>query len=262
MRMRRFGRPFSAVSAIHSNHAVSGTYSHRVRLSTRSIRLAVVAAAAAATIVLAGCSSATVQRPLAAVGTAVAAPRTDDRPLLVAIGDSIAFGKGVTPAEAWPARVAAAHGWRLTDLAVSGSGFVKLGWNNTNYRHQVDQALALHPDFILISATRNDRDQDPALIESNSTELLEALRAAFPDARIIGTTAVWGSDQPPATLTRVDGIVEKAVENVDGTFLDLGFPLVGHRGLLQADQIHPNAAGQDVVAKLVDSKLAPLNLAL
>ncbi|MFF1633766.1 SGNH/GDSL hydrolase family protein [Leifsonia sp. NPDC058248] len=236
-----------------------------MRLSTRSIRLAVVAVAAAAAIVLAGCSSTTAQRPVAAVGTAVAAPqsaRTADRPLLVAIGDSIAFGKGVKPSEAWPARVAAAHGWRLTDLAVSGSGFVKLGWNNTNYRHQVDQALTLHPDFILISATRNDREQDSALVERNSTELLDALRAAFPDARIIGTTAVWGSDRPPATLTRVDGIVEKAVEKVDGTFLDLGFPLVGHRDLLQADQIHPNAAGQDVVAKVVDSKLAPLNLAL
>jgi acyl-CoA thioesterase-1 len=260
--MRRFGHPVSALSAIHSIHAVSRTYSQRVRLSTRSIRLAVVAVAAAATIVLAGCTPTTTQRPVAAVGTAVAAPQGDDRPLLVAIGDSIAFGKGVKPSEAWPARVAAAHGWRLTDLAVSGSGFVKLAWNNTDYRHQVDQALTLHPDFILICATRNDRDEDPALVEQNSTELLEALRAAFPDARIIGTTAVWGSDQPPATLTRIDGIVEAAVKNVDGTFLDLGFPLVGHRALLQTDQIHPNAAGQDVVAKVVDSKLAPLNLAL
>jgi acyl-CoA thioesterase-1 len=259
--MRRFGHPVFGPSAIHSVHAVSRTYSQRVRLSTRSIRLAVVAVAAAATIVLAGCAPTTTQRPVAAVGTAVAAPRSDDRPLLVAIGDSIAFGRGVKPSEAWPARVAAAHGWRLTDLAVSGSGFVKLA-RNTDYRTQVDRALTLRPDFILICATRNDRDEAPALVEQNSTELLKALRAAFPDARIIGTTAVWGSDQPPATLTRVDRIVEAAVKNVGGTFLDLGFPLVGHRELLQTDQIHPNAAGQDVVAKVVDSELAPLNLAL
>lgn len=233
-----------------------------MRLSTRSLRLAVLAVAATATIVLAGCSSATVQRPVAAVGTPVAAPQGAHEPLLVAIGDSIAFGKGVARDEAWPARVAVAHGWRLTDLAVSGSGFVKKGWNGTTYQDQVDTALTLHPDFILIAATRNDRDQNPALVEQKTSTMLDALRQQFPKVRIIGTTAIWGSDTPPATITRVDAIMKEAVQGVDGTFLDVGFPLVGHRELLQADQIHPNSAGQKAVANVIDSKLAPLNLAL
>jgi acyl-CoA thioesterase-1 len=182
--------------------------------------------------------------------------------LAVAIGDSIAFGKGVAPHEAWPALVAAAHGWDLTDLAVSGSGFVKPGWNGTTYQQQVDRALGLKPDCILIAATRNDRDENPALVEQKSSEMLHALRKAFPTVRIIGITAVWGSDQPPATLDRVDEIVRKSVTAVDGTFLDIGFPLVGHPALLQPDQIHPNASGQQVIAKAIEEKLAPLNLAL
>ena len=63
-------------------------------------------------------------------------------------------------------------------------------------------------------------------------------------------------------MSRVDEIVGDAVRDVDGTWLDIGFPLVGHPELVQADGIHPNAAGQRLVAQTIDSKLRPLNLAL
>ncbi|MBW8871620.1 MAG: SGNH/GDSL hydrolase family protein, partial [Leifsonia sp.] len=154
------------------------------------------------------------------------------------------------------------HGWRLTDLAVSGSGFVKPGWNGATYRGQVDAALRLHPQVILLAATRNDRDQDPAAVTANADRMLRELREAFPDASIVGITGIWGSDHPPATMTHVDEIVGDAVRDVDGTWLDIGFPLVGHPDLLQPDGIHPNAAGQKVVARTIESKLRPLNLAL
>ena len=236
-------------------------------------RIAVLAPAAlAATLLaLAGCAAAPTARPLAADprSSAVAAPVAGashadaTAPVdAVAIGDSIAFGKGVAPSQAWPALIAAAHGWRLTDLAVSGSGFVKAGWNGTTYRQQVDAALRLHPQVILLAATRNDREQDPAAVTANADRMLRELRERFPHATIVGVTGIWGSDQPPATMTRVDGIVGDAVRDVDGTWLDIGFPLVGRPELLQKDGIHPNAAGQKVVAQTIESKLRPLNLAL
>jgi acyl-CoA thioesterase-1 len=231
-------------------------------MSTRSIRATVIVAATAAVFLLTGCSATTAQRPVAAVGTAVAAPGDVSRPEVVAIGDSIAFGKGVRPDQAWPALVAHAQKWRLTDLAVSGSGFVHPGWNGTTFRQQVDQALRLHPDYILIAATRNDRDENPSTVEEKCTEMLTQLRDAFPDAHIIGTTAIWGSDKPPASVERVDSIAEKAVTDVGGSFVDVGFPLVDHAEWLQPDQIHPNALGQDVVARVIEAKLVPLNLAL
>lgn len=215
--------------------------------------LAVAALAVAATA-LAGCAA--TARPVAA--ESAAAPAATERPSAVAIGDSIAFGKGVAPGESWPALVAEQHDWRLDDLAVSGSGFVKAGWDGTTYRAQVDRALQLHPEFILIAATRNDRDQDPELVAASADTLLGELREAFPHAHIIGITAIWGADAPPATLDRVDDIVSAAVRGVDGDFLDLGRPLEGKADLLQADGIHPNAAGQRAVAARVESRLAPL----
>ncbi|MGO4299888.1 SGNH/GDSL hydrolase family protein [Leifsonia sp. RAF41] len=237
-------------------------------LGTRPALLAPVALTVAL-LALAGCASTPTARPVAQPqSTAIAAPaagaghQSTEAVDAVAIGDSIAFGKGVAPSQAWPALISAEHGWRLTDLAVSGSGFVKPGWNGATYRQQVDAALRLHPEVILLAATRNDRDQDPAAVTANADRMLRELREKFPDATIVGITGIWGSDQPPATMTRVDDIVEDAVRDVNGTWLDIGFPLVGHPDLLQADGIHPNAAGQKVVARTIDSKLRPLNLAL
>ena len=237
-------------------------------LGTRPGLLAPVALTVAL-LALAGCASTPTARPVAQPqSTAIAAPaagaghHSPEAVDAVAIGDSIAFGKGVTPSQAWPALISAEHGWRLTDLAVSGSGFVKPGWNGATYRQQVDAALRLQPEVILLAATRNDRDQDPAAVTANADRMLRELREKFPDATIVGITGIWGSDQPPATMTRVDDIVGDAVRDVNGTWLDIGFPLVGHPDLLQADGIHPNAAGQKVVARAIDSKLRPLNLAL
>jgi acyl-CoA thioesterase I len=225
----------------------------------RPLRLALaVAVLSVAATALAGC--ATTARPVAA--EASVAPAADDRPSAIAIGDSIAFGKGVAAGQAWPALVAEQHGWRLDDLAVSGSGFVKAGWNGTTYRDQVDTALTLHPEYILIAATRNDRDQDPEAVAASADELLGELHEAFPRAHIIGITGIWGADPQPATLDRVDDIVSAAVRGVGGEFLDLGRPLEGRPGLLQSDGIHPNAAGQRAVAARIENRLAPLGATL
>lgn len=166
------------------------------------------------------------------------------------------------PDEAWPALIAAQQEWRLTDLAVSGSGFVKAGWNGTTYRQQVDAALKLHPDIVLIAATRNDRYEDLERVASAADDLLGALRHAFPRARFIGITGVWGSNQPPPTMSAVDAVVEKAVDGVGGVFLDLGFPLVGRPGLVQPDGIHPNAAGQRTVARAIEEQLSSPSVTL
>jgi acyl-CoA thioesterase-1 len=228
------------------------------RRRTATIALAVGALLALA---VAGCTAAPA-RPVAADGAAAAAPADGTRPQVVAIGDSIAFGKGVAPDEAWPALVAEQHGWSLVDLAVSGSGFVKPGWNGTTYADQVDQALDLHPDYILIAATRNDRASDPALVTASADRLLGELRDTFPKAHIIGITTVWGADAPPPEVARVNGIVGAAVRSVDGDYLDIGYPLAGHPELVQQDGIHPNAAGERAVAAAIEEQLAPLSKTL
>ncbi|WP_460631641.1 SGNH/GDSL hydrolase family protein [Leifsonia lichenia] len=233
-----------------------------MRLSTRGLRVAVLAAATAAVVVLTGCSAGAPQEPVAGLRSAAPAPQVAERPVAVAIGDSIAFGKGIRQDQAWPSLVAKTHKWQLTDLAVSGSGFLHPGWNGTTFQQQVDQAVKLKPDYILIAATRNDRLEDPAALAQKSTELLGRLRSTFPHAHIIGVTAIWGADKPPATITMVDDAFAAAIDGVDGTLIDIGFPLAGHADWVQPDGIHPNPTGQEVVAKTIEAKLAPNALAL
>ena len=136
---------------------------------------------------------------------------------------------------------------------MSGSGFVKPGWNGTTYRQQVDAALSLHPQVILLAATRNDRDQDQATRRPRTRDRM--LRRAPPSGsrdahdrrhqRDLGVR----TRRPRTIDARGRRSSEEAVRDVDGTWLDIGFPLVGHPELLQPDGIHPNAAGQKVVAR-------------
>ena len=56
---------------------------------------------------------------------------------MVAIGDSIMEGHGLDPGQAWPALLAQEYGWRLTNLASDGSGFVTPGNNGDTFADQV-----------------------------------------------------------------------------------------------------------------------------
>jgi acyl-CoA thioesterase-1 len=178
----------------------------------------------------------------------------------VAIGDSISHGRGVLPAQAWPEQVAVDRMWALDDVAINGSGFVKAGWDGFTYDTQVATALKLRPRIVLIAATRNDLTIDAQDLRAKTTQILIRIRSALPDATIVGTSAVWGDSTPPARLSAVDALVRQAVAGVGGTFLDLGFPLAGHPELLQADHIHPDAAGQTVVARAVERALTAAHL--
>ncbi len=239
----------------HSIHAVPGIHAHCVRVSALPRRLLVVVAGLSALAMLSGCAAVAAERSVAADAKAASAQHSPATVTAVAIGDSISHGRGVLPAQAWPEQVAATRKWALDDVAINGSGFAKQGWGGFTYDAQVDTALRLHPRIVLIAATRNDLTVDDRVLRARTGQVLDRIRSALPDATIIGTSAVWGDNTPPARLSAVDAVVRQAVTGVGGTFLDLGFPLAGHPELLQADHIHPNAAGQGVVAGVVERAL-------
>lgn len=228
----------------------------------RSRTIARAAAALAAGILavaLSGCA-AVASESAAADAHAASTRQTASRVIAVAIGDSISHGRGVLPAQAWPERVAASHGWELTDVAINGSGFVKQGFGGFTYETQITTALALHPQLVFIAATRNDLSVDDRTLRTRTVDLLDRIRSVLPKATIVGTSAVWGADAPPARLAGVDDAVRQAVTGVGGTFIDVGFPLSGHPELVQPDTIHPTASGQAIIAQTVDRRLTAVRL--
>lgn len=173
---------------------------------------------------------------------------------VLTIGDSIMKGYGLSPADAWPELISAANGWDLTTLACDGAGFVDLGNPAECGDTLVDivrSAATLHPDLIIIEGSSNDLEHPNSELLAATTSALTILRSEFPNAEIIGLSAIWPTTDPPAQLADINSQVQQAVTAVGGHYLDIGQPLVAHPKLIQDDGIHPTVAGQVVLATAI-----------
>ncbi|CAM5291449.1 SGNH/GDSL hydrolase family protein [Leifsonia shinshuensis] len=211
--------------------------------------------AVASALALTGCSAFSEAAP-AARPTATA---TATQPTAVAIGDSIAIGFGVPADDAWPLLAASRLGWNLTDLAEGGAGFTKPGVNSHEFDDQVSAAIRLRPQVVVIAATRNDAATAaaaPSTVRQATRAAIDRLATALPDTTIIGLGSVWGATPAPAAATVLDGALKDAVLAAGGHWLSLGQTFLGHPDLLQGDGIHPNSAGQLLLAKAVADAIA------
>ncbi|SEA88770.1 GDSL-like Lipase/Acylhydrolase family protein [Leifsonia sp. 21MFCrub1.1] len=180
--------------------------------------------------------------------SATASPRTVTA---AAIGDSIAIGYGVPASDAWPLLAADRLGWTLNDFAESGAGFTVPGLNTHTFDDQVSAVIRLHPDVVIVGATRNDVSAATPALDRAARAALHRLRDALPHARIIGVSALWGSDPAPAQVPVISRTVREAVLDVGGSWVELGQPFEGHPGLLISDQVHPTVEGQRLIAGAV-----------
>jgi acyl-CoA thioesterase-1 len=192
-------------------------------------------------MLLAGCSAAPTS---SATATLVADPS------VVAIGDSIMRGHGLTPDQAWPALMAAHDDWRLDNLACDSSEC------GGTFAGLVAQTVALHPRTVIIEGSSNDFGESNSSLMPETLAQVKELRAALPHAQIIGLSTIWGDTAVPAQLSDVDQQVRDAVTSVGGLFLDIGQPLSGHPEWMQSDDVHPTAAGQLAIYAAVQAAFA------
>ncbi|WP_345761505.1 SGNH/GDSL hydrolase family protein [Diaminobutyricibacter sp. McL0608] len=176
-------------------------------------------------------------------------------PTVVAIGDSIMEGHGLHPGQAWPALLAQEYGWRLTNLASDGSGFVTPGDNGDTFADQVAVAARLNPSIVFVSGSSNDLGSDDTMIAGETAATIRALHAALPRAEILAVSPVWNDKNVPPQLDDIDLDVVRAVSAVGGRALDIGQPLFGKPALMQSDDVHPTPAGQQVIAAAVSKAL-------
>ncbi|WP_244528290.1 MULTISPECIES: SGNH/GDSL hydrolase family protein [unclassified Leifsonia] len=206
---------------------------------------------------LAACTSGAPTTPTASDARTTSAPTASSKPVIAAaIGDSIAIGNGVPAEDAWPLLVAQHFGWTLSDFAESAAGFTAPGLNTHIFNDQVSAVIRVHPDVVIVGATRNDVFASPATLSAAATAALDRLHAALPHARIIGVSALWGSDPAPAEVPVISQTVKAAVLAVGGSWVDLGQPFAGHPELVLADHVHPTVEGQKLLAQRVSSAIA------
>ena len=204
-------------------------------------------------------------RPLGAIALAllvVAMPGTadaravEDR-VIVVLGDSLTAGLGVAADEAYPALVQArlrreGFAYRVVNAGVSGD-------TTAGGLRRLDWVLRSRPAIVIVALGANDglRGLPVAAMRDNLVAIVTRLRGA--GARVL----LAGMRMPPNygdAYTRAFAETFARVARQTRVAL-LPFLLDGVAGdpaLNQPDGIHPNAAGQRVVAETVWRALRPL----
>ncbi|WP_116284132.1 SGNH/GDSL hydrolase family protein [Subtercola boreus] len=178
-------------------------------------------------------------------------------PVVVAIGDSIMSGHGLDdPSGSWPQLLADRNGWQLTNLADDGTGFVQPGDNDDTFQDQVAIAVQLDPSIVIIAASNNDLGVDSSELADQTNSTLQSLRAALPEAQIIALSAFWGDETPPDELQEATDDIHSAADTVGAAFVDIGQPLAGRADLMQDDDVHPTADGQELLATVIGSDIS------
>lgn len=188
----------------------------------------------------------------------LAAPLRAGEPVrVVAIGDSLTAGYGLSEAQAFPARLEerfAEEGlpFRAVNAGVSGDtsagGLTRLDW-----------VLSTEPDVVVVELGPNDglRGLDLAMTERNLREIVRRTREA--GARVLLVGLRIPPNYGPDYAGRFEALYPRLAEELDVPLVPFLLEGVGGvRDLNLGDGIHPTAEGQEVVAANVAPHLRPL----
>jgi len=177
--------------------------------------------------------------------------------VIVAFGDSLTAGLGVTADAAYPALLEAhlrreGFDYRVVNAGVSGD-------TSAGGLRRVDWVLRARPEIVILALGANDglRGLPVPALRDNLTAIVTRLRAG--GARVV----LAGMRMPPnygEAYTKEFAAAFPTVARATSSTL-LPFLLQGVAGeisLNQPDGIHPNAAGHAAIAELVWRALQPL----
>jgi acyl-CoA thioesterase I len=208
---------------------------------------------------LGGCSAENNVANQAAAGpvqaNAAAAPIGDAR-LVVALGDSLYAGYGVSQQQSFPARLEQALAARGVAATVRNAGVS----GDTSAAGQRRLAFTLDglerkPDLVLVNLGGNDmlRGIDPAETRANLTAICEELRRRGIPILLTGMVAApnMGRDYADAFNPIYADLAKRYDAALYPFFLD---GVVTDRALMLPDRVHPNPQGIDAIV----AKVAPL----
>lgn len=190
-------------------------------------------------------------------GAAAQAALAAERPVLVLLGDSLTAGYGLPAEEAFPAQLERALAARGLDVEIRNAGVS--GDTSAGGLARLDWAVGPDADAVVVELGANDalRGVDPAETERNLDAILRRLTERGLKVLLAGMYA------PPNLgaeyAHRFNAIYPRLAEKYDVPlypfFLD-GVAL--DPALNQADRIHPNAAGVEIIAEQIAPAVAAL----
>jgi acyl-CoA thioesterase-1 len=176
---------------------------------------------------------------------------TQGGPVKIAVlGDSLAAGYGVSPQQAFPVRLQAALQKQARNVTLLNHGVS--GDTTAGGIERIDWMLADKPDIVLVELGANDalRGSDPAGTERNLDAIITKLKDAGVTVWLAGMLAP--RNYGPEYATQFDGLYKRLAEKhgvpLYPFFLD---GVAQEPALNQADGIHPNPKGVDIVVERI-----------
>jgi acyl-CoA thioesterase I len=190
---------------------------------------------------------------------APAGTREDDRPAVVFLGDSLTAGYGLPSDEAFPALIqqkieAAGLDFRVVNAGVSGD-------TSAGGRRRIDWLLRQPIAVLVLGLGANDmlRGLDLAELRANLRAIIDATRAAHPNARILITGMRAAPNLGARYAADFDDVYRALAEETDAELLPFLLEgVAGDRALNQLDGIHPTAEGHRIMADAIWKVLRPL----
>ena len=190
---------------------------------------------------------------------AATATRTTENPVVLFFGTSLTAGLGLDPDQAFPALIekkAAAEGLPIKVVNAGLSGETTAG-----AARRIDWVLRTPVDLVVIEGGANDALRGLALdaARANLEQVIAAVRKKQPSAKIVLVQMEAPPNFGPAytrSFRTIYGDIAKK-ENIPL----LPFLLSGVAGiprLNQADGVHPNLAGERIVADNLWGALKPI----
>ena len=191
------------------------------------------------------------------IGHSSAAVADDNRPRIVAFGDSLTAGLGVAAEEAYPARLQRRldeQGFRYRMINAGVSGDTTAGG-----LRRVEWVLKSRPDFVILELGGNDGLRGLNLHETKTN--LERIIKRCQDASV--TVILAGMKLPPnygAEYTKgFEAIYPTLAKQYRLTLIPFFLDgVAGSASLNQADGIHPTSEGYRIIADKVLETVKPL----
>lgn len=171
---------------------------------------------------------------------------------VLVLGDSLTAGYGLKRSDAFPALLsekAEEAGLRLKIVNAGVSGDTTAGG-----LRRIGPLLQQRVDALLIELGINDafRDIPVAQIEANLQKIIDQTKGRYPQARIIIAGMQLPNYSKGDYLTRFGEMYAGLARRNQAAFVPFLLDgVAGQPGLNQRDMIHPNAAGQKILANNV-----------
>ncbi|MCH9698475.1 MAG: arylesterase [Gammaproteobacteria bacterium] len=189
-------------------------------------------------VLLTGCSRST-----------PAMTRLDDSDVILAFGDSLTYGTGVSSEFSYPSILAGRIGKTVINEGIPGE------LSKDGLPRLAEVLEQHHPQLVIICHGGNDflRKQSVEALENNLKQMIQLVREQGAEVMLIAVP------EPNLLMLSDAEVYSRVAESMNVAFVDHILSEILSDNALKSDTVHPNAQGYQHLALAVESVLSEVN---